>query len=292
LEVGPVTSLEPLPLATNWLGRRHLHLPTCPSTNDRAAAEGRAGAAEGLLVTTDAQTAGRGRLGRTWHAPAGENLAFSLLLRPARPAAEIPPLTLMAGAAVASALRALGFDARVKWPNDVLLGQPARDGEGGAGAGGDRVPLGRRRKVAGILTEASSLGERIGFVVVGVGLNVNTTHFPVELADRATSLRLARRDGQYGQERQDGEPLDRRAVLAAVLAAFEPAYERFCALGPPAAVAAWNEQADRDLRCRVRVGDREVEGVTEGVSADGALRLRADDGTLHLVVSGEVVPTI
>jgi len=273
-----VTSLEPLPLATTWLGRRHLHLPTCESTNDRAAAEGRAGAAEGLLITTDAQTAGRGRLGRTWHAPAGENLAFSLLLRPARPAAEIPPLTLMAGAAVAGALRALGFDARVKWPNDVLLGRPADAGEGVAG-----VSLGPRRKVAGILTEASSLGERIGFVVVGVGLNVNTTRFPAELAERATSLRLAR---------QEGQPLDRGEVLAAVLAAFEPAYERFCALGPPAAVAAWNEQADRDLRCRVRLGDREVEGVTDGVSADGALRLRADDGTLHLVVSGEVLPTL
>jgi len=284
-----LTTLAPLPLATTWLGRRHLHLPTCPSTNDRAAAEGRAGAPEGLLVTTDAQTAGRGRLGRTWHAPPGENLAFSLLLRPARPAVEIPPLTLMAGAAVAGALRGLGFDARVKWPNDVLLGRPGGDGQGVAGAGGERVPLGRRRKVAGILTEASSLGERVGFVVVGVGLNVNTTRFPAELADRATSLRLARRDGR---EEADGEPLDRGQVLAAVLAAFEPAYERFCALGPPAAVAAWNEHADRDLRCRVRVGERDVEGVTDGVSADGALRLRADDGTLHLVVSGEIVPAV
>jgi len=277
-----LTTLAPLPLATTWLGRRHLHLPTCPSTNDRAAAEGRAGAPEGLLVTTDAQTAGRGRLGRTWHAPPGENLAFSLLLRPARPAVEIPPLTLMAGAAVAGALRGLGFDARVKWPNDVLLGRPGGDGQGVAGAGGERVPLGRRRKVAGILTEASSLGERIGFVVVGVGLNVNTTQFPADLADKATSLRLAR----------GGEALDRGQVLAAVLAAFEPAYERFCALGPPAAVAAWNEHADRDLRCRVRVGERDVEGVTDGVSADGALRLRADDGTLHLVVSGEIVPAV
>jgi len=274
-----VTSLEPLPLTTAWLGRRHLHLPTCASTNDLAAAEGRAGAAEGLLVTTDAQTAGRGRLGRTWHAPAGENLAFSLLLRPARPPVEIPPLTLMAGAAVAGALRALGFDAHVKWPNDVLLAGPAGHGNDGR----DGVARPPRRKVAGILTEASSLGERIGFVVVGVGLNVNTTQFPAELADRATSLRLAR---------EGAEPLDRGEVLAAVLSAFEPAYERFCALGPPAAVAAWNEHADRDLRCRVRVGDREVEGVTDGVTADGALRLRADDGTVHLVVSGELLPTV
>ena len=82
--------MTPLPLTTAWLGRRHIHLPTCPSTNDLAADQGRAGADEGLVITTDAQTAGRGRLGRTWHAPPGENLAFSMLLRPARPAAQIP----------------------------------------------------------------------------------------------------------------------------------------------------------------------------------------------------------
>ena len=254
---------------TTWMGRRHRHLERCESTNDLAAAEGRAGAAEGLLVTTDAQTAGRGRLGRTWHAPAGENLTASLLLRPSRPSAEIPPLTLLVGGAVASGLRAMGFDARLKWPNDVLLG-----GFPGAAPG-------RRRKVAGILTEAASVGDRIGFVVVGIGLNVNTLAFPDALSEKATSLRLAR-----------GAPLDRAEILWNILAALEPAYERFCALGPAAAVALWDEHADRDLRCRVRLGDRDVEGVTEGVSPEGALRLRADDGSLHLVVSGEVLPSI
>jgi BirA family transcriptional regulator, biotin operon repressor / biotin---[acetyl-CoA-carboxylase] ligase len=266
--IGP-GALDPL-LGTSWLGRRHVHLETCQSTNDRAAAEGRAGEPEGLIVTTDAQTAGRGRLGRTWHSPPGENLAFSILLRPARPPAEIPPLTLLAGAAVASALRSSwSLDARLKWPNDVLL-------HGASGARPDHP-----RKVAGILTEAASLGDRLGHLVVGIGLNVNTDHFPEELADKATSLRLAR-----------GARLARAEVLASVLRSFERLYDGFRALGPAAAVAAWNEHADRDLRVRGRIGARDVEGVTDGVMPDGSLRLRSDDGTVHRIVSGEIITAV
>jgi BirA family biotin operon repressor/biotin-[acetyl-CoA-carboxylase] ligase len=261
----PVEDLRPEAvgprLATAWLGRRHVHVVTCGSTNDLAAAEARAGAAEGLLVTTDTQTAGRGRLGRSWHAPADESLAFSLLLRPARPAVEIPPLTLLVGAAVAAALRGLGLDARVKWPNDVLV----------------RVD-GRPRKVAGVLTEAASVGDHIGHVVVGIGINVNGRRFPAELAETATSLELGR-----------GAPVDRVAVLAGVLAAIEAAYEQFRAVGPGAAVALWDVYADRELRCRARVDGRDVEGVAEGVHPDGALRLRDDDGVVHRIVAGEIV---
>src|SRR5215813_10178127 len=97
--------------------RMRARVATCGSTNDVAAARGRAGAAAGLVIAADAQTAGRGRLGRTWHSPAGENLYVSLLLRPARPAAQIPPLTLLAGAAIARAVEALGVAPRLKWPN-------------------------------------------------------------------------------------------------------------------------------------------------------------------------------
>ena len=170
---------------------------------------------------------------------------------------------------MASALRSSwALDARLKWPNDVLL-------YGVPGAGPDHP-----RKVAGILTEAASLGDRLGHVVVGIGLNVNTdADFPSELADKATSLRLAR-----------GARLPRAEVLASVLGGRSSGlYEGFRALGPAAAVAAWNEHADRDLRVRVRVGDRDVEGVTDGVMPDGSLRLRADDGTVHRIVSGEIV---
>ncbi len=130
-------------LGTRWLGRAFEWHAACGSTNDLAAERAREGAAAGLVIAADAQTAGRGRLGRTWHSPAGDNLYLSILLRPTRPPSEIPPLTLLAGAAVARALAALGLAPRLKWPNDVEL----VDDEAG-----------RRRKVAGILTEMATRG--------------------------------------------------------------------------------------------------------------------------------------
>lgn len=249
-------------LDTAWLGRRHVHLARCGSTNDVAAAEARAGAAEGLLVTADEQTQGRGRMGRTWHAPPTANLTFSLLLRPQRAATEIPPITLLAGGALAAALRGLGFSPRVKWPNDLLLGAP-----------------GQGRKVAGILTEATTEGERIGHVVVGVGLNVNVIDFPAELADKATSLRAVA-----------STVLPRAVVLARVLRAFEDAYEGFRARGAAAATELWEAHADRGTRCRARADGVDIEGVTAGVDGSGALLLRDDTGVVRRVVSGEVVP--
>lgn len=251
-------------LDTSWLGRRHVHLERCGSTNDVAATEARAGAPEGLLVTADEQTDGRGRMGRTWHAPAGANLTFSLLLRPQRPAAEIPPITLLAGGALAVAVHGLGLgiEARVKWPNDLTVGTGPS-----------------RRKLAGILTEATTEGDRIGHVVVGVGLNVNAVDFPPELATKATSLRR-----EHG-----GEPLSRIMVLARVLRAFEDAFDDFRARGAAAATELWEAHADRGTRCRARVEGIDVEGVTAGVDATGALLLRDDAGELHRVVAGEVV---
>jgi BirA family biotin operon repressor/biotin-[acetyl-CoA-carboxylase] ligase len=245
-------------LHTRWLGREFEGLPVCPSTSDLLAERARAGAQAGLVIAADAQTDGRGRLGRTWHSPPGENLYVSLLLRPRRPAVEIPPLTLLAGAAVARAVAPLGVAPRLKWPNDVQLVDAS----------------GARRKLAGVLTEMVSAGTRVEHVVVGIGLNVNATAFPPELADRATSLRLAL-----------GRPMDRARVLAAVLDAFEPLYDEFEQRGPAGAVAAFTEFAALPQRCRV---DDRLQGVALGVDPDGALRLRDDAGQIHRVISGEV----
>jgi BirA family transcriptional regulator, biotin operon repressor / biotin---[acetyl-CoA-carboxylase] ligase len=247
-------------LGTRWLGRVYEWHETCGSTNDLAAARARDGAAAGLVVAGGEQTAGRGRLGRAWHSPPGESLYVSVLLRPTRPAAEIPPLTLLAGAAVARALVALGLAPRLKWPNDVQL--VAREGV---------------RKVAGLLTEMSSEGGRVGHVVVGLGLNVNATAFPDELAARATSMRLVA-----------GRAFERADVLAAVLAAFEPLYDEFEARGPAVAAAAWQPHAALGERCRVSVPGAPLEGVALGVDADCALRLRDDSGHIHRVLSGEI----
>src|SRR5262245_57206526 len=103
-ELAPTAARLAAKLGTRWLGRSYEWRASCPSTSDLAAACGRAGGVAGHVVAADAQTAGRGRMGRTWHSPVGENLYVSILLRPARPATEIPPLTLLVGAAVADAL--------------------------------------------------------------------------------------------------------------------------------------------------------------------------------------------
>jgi BirA family biotin operon repressor/biotin-[acetyl-CoA-carboxylase] ligase len=254
-------------LSTRWLGRACEHLATCGSTNDFAAARGRAGAPEGLVVITDEQTGGRGRLGRSWHATPGANLTFSVLLRPARPPVEVPPLTLLAGAAVAGAIAPFGVQPRLKWPNDVQLIGP------GATAGSPTAP----KKICGILTEMATEGDRVGHVVVGIGLNVNETALPPELGDRATSLALA-----------TGRPLDRVSVFAAVLAGLEDAYDDFRTNGPTAAVRRWAAYGAIGTRARVRVGEHDVEGVVQGLDPDGALRIAADDGRIHRVVSGEI----
>ncbi len=241
------------------LGRPVVYLPSCASTNDETATRALAGAEEGLLVVAGEQTAGRGRRGRVWLSPAGENLTFSLLLRPALTAQQAAPLTLLAGAALVTALASLGFSPRLKWPNDLLL--DTTDGP---------------RKVAGILTEMASEGSRVRHIVLGVGINVNSERFPAELATRATSLCLAR-----------GRLLERSEVLVAFVRSFEPVYDHFIAHGPVAALTNWNQHAVLGP-CSIERGGRHIEGIAEGVDPSGALLIRSGNGTVVPVHAGEV----
>ena len=248
-------------LHTRRLGRRYRLLSRCASTSDEVAAAARdSGDDEGLVIAADCQTGGRGRLGRSWHSPAGENLYFSLLLRPPTPPWMVPPLTLLVGGVAAEVLTAAGAQPRLKWPNDVLL--PTPDGP---------------RKVAGILTEMASERDRVRHVVVGVGINVNGRAFPPELADRATSLALA-----------TGRRFDRGALLAALLDALEPAYDQFLAAGPAQALDRWRRHSDLGRRCRIERDGTVIEGVAVDVDADGTLHVRGDDGRIHQVLSGEL----
>lgn len=137
---------------------------TVESTNDEVRQLAQSGAADGVIVLAERQTAGRGRRGAAWFSPPGESLAFSILVRPKEPKALWPRLALAAGVAVAEAVEASGVESGIKWPNDVWIGG---------------------KKAAGILVEAGS-----DFAVVGIGLNVNSTGFPPEVADIATSMRI------------------------------------------------------------------------------------------------------
>jgi BirA family transcriptional regulator, biotin operon repressor / biotin---[acetyl-CoA-carboxylase] ligase len=185
-----VSDLSPevlLPLLRGRLGQPYRFVAECTSTQRLVDPAG----PEGATVATDVQTHGRGRLGRTWEAPAGRALLFSVLLRPTPPMALWPELSLVAGEAVAAALGAsAGVDARLGHPNDVLI-------EG--------------RKAAGVLPEASA-----GRVVLGIGLNVNQSadELPSEAAKPPTSLRL-----------ETGREWPRAPLLAALLLRLEERYD-------------------------------------------------------------------
>jgi BirA family transcriptional regulator, biotin operon repressor / biotin---[acetyl-CoA-carboxylase] ligase len=248
-------------LTTAWLGRAWRHFADIGSTNDEAAAwaRGEAPAPSGAVVVADAQSKGRGRLGRRWHSPPRESLYFSVVLRPPLPPHRVPPLTLAAGVAVAETLVAFEVTPALKWPNDVLL-----DG----------------KKVAGILTEMSADLDHVHHVVVGIGVNLNTRDFPDDIAAIATSLALAR---------SDGGAVSRADFVALLCARLENWVNHFVADGAAPVVAAWKQHARFfGKRVQVTAGRDRIEGVAEDLEDDGALRLRLDDGRAYRVVAGEV----
>lgn len=219
----------------------------------------RDGAVEGTIVVAESQTAGRGRLGRTWHSPPGKNLYCSIVLRPALPPSTVPQLALVAGLSVARAIETLGLRPAIKWPNDVQL-----DG----------------RKVSGIITEMDAELERVHSVVLGIGVNVNATaeDFPSYLRDVATSLAIAA-----------GGPVDRLRFTASMLEALEADHRRFVAGGFAALRAEWERRSALAGRAvTVRTADTEVAGTVAGVDDDGALRLVDAGGTVRRVIAGEV----
>jgi BirA family biotin operon repressor/biotin-[acetyl-CoA-carboxylase] ligase len=228
------------------------------STNDDARRAAAAGAPHGAAFLADAQTRGRGRGAHVWHSPPGANLYLSLLLRPAIPAVRIAPLALVAGLAVARAVDPLlpGVPRPlIKWPNDVLV-----DG----------------RKLAGVLVEAQLRGADVTSVVVGVGLNVSTTRFPDELADRATSLALL-----------GSTSLDRVHVAARLLSELGRASALYEADG---LAPFLDELVARDALRGRAVEVAGLSGVAEGLDREGCLLVRDAAGVLRQVASGEVVP--
>lgn len=240
-----------------FAGRVH-HRPRVGSTNDVAAELAAAGAPHGTVVVADEQTAGRGRHGNRWFSPPGSGLYVSVLLRTDTP----PVLTLAAGVAAAEALaRTAGLDVMLDWPNDVVV-----DTAGG------------RRKVAGILAEASTAGDRVDRVVVGLGVNLRDGPWPPDVASRAASV-----------EGLTGRPVDAAALLIDLLAALAVR----CAEVESGRVAAllrrWEALAPSSRGAAVEwsEGPLRRRGVTEGVDEQGALIVRVG-GRRERLSGGEV----
>jgi BirA family biotin operon repressor/biotin-[acetyl-CoA-carboxylase] ligase len=229
------------------------------STNSEALRLAQEGAPEGTVVITDSQLKGRGRLDRTWESPPAANLYLSVILRPDLPAASASLIPLTAGVAVADAVSVYCRDGvRLKWPNDVLV-------EG--------------KKISGILTEMRTRGDRVAFVIVGIGVNINMRPhlFPPELRPTATSLRI-----------ETGTDIDRVDFTVRLLESLERMYRIFLNAGEDHIRDRWLQYADIVGR-RIEVIFKEdvQRGVVIGLDNSGALLLEGDAG-VQQVVAGDV----
>ena len=231
-------------------------LESCDSTQDELRARAAAGAPAFTAVRADVQRAGRGRRGRRWEAPAGTALLVSILLRPRRPAHELPALSLAGGVAAAECARAFGAAAALSWPNDIVC---------------------ESRKLAGVLAE---LGPDDS-VLLGIGMNLGSREGDLPPADRLipTSLLL-----------ETGSAPSAATALAALLDALQPLAEAFDEEGP-AAIAARARPLDALAGSEVQLrlaSDVTVQGTAAGIADDGSLLVRGPDG-VRAYASGEVV---
>ncbi|HTD68181.1 MAG TPA: biotin--[acetyl-CoA-carboxylase] ligase [Candidatus Limnocylindria bacterium] len=229
------------------------------STNDVVEKLARDGVAEGVVVFAESQTKGRGRMGRKWLSPPGRGLWFSVLLRPLMPPSSVTQLTIAAATAVARAVRVeTGLALQIKWPNDILI---------------------HGKKAVGILTELSAELDQVRYVVIGIGVDVNITEFPAELAEIATSLSAAA-----------GKNFIRAEIAAAILRELDTDYARVTRGEFAALAEEWEQQCvTLGQRVQIHIGDRTVAGRAESLDNDGALLLRTDYGHLERIVGGDVV---
>ena len=238
-------------LTTKYIARNTKYLPETDSTNEAAKRD--SASPDGSLYIAEVQTAGKGRLGRGWESPKGTGIWMSLLLKPDIAPQDISEITLIAGIAVC---RAVGHGAKIKWPNDIVIGS---------------------RKICGILTEMSAEIERVNHIVCGIGINVNTPSFPPELCDKATSLLI-----------ETGTKTSRAELRAKVMNEFEPLYESFIKDGFKSARNEYRKLCvtlDRDVQVIYR--KETIIGKAIDIDDDGGLIVDTDNGRI-IVTSGEV----
>jgi BirA family biotin operon repressor/biotin-[acetyl-CoA-carboxylase] ligase len=248
-------------LKTRFLGHHAYAYQNTRSTNDVALRLGANGVPDGTLVIAEYQTAGKGRLGKSWLSPPNCNILASLILLPKIQLYQMPVVTLLASVAVVSSIRFLTkLPAKIKWPNDVLI-----DG----------------KKVCGILTEAGATRKGEKFLVVGIGINVNITKdsFPLALKSTATSLRILL-----------GYEISRIQLLQQLLLEFEHRYILFNR-GDLKSIISEVKHLSNILGCRVRIEDNGSVAVGRAVDIDkdGALVLQNENGMLMRFMTGNVM---
>jgi BirA family biotin operon repressor/biotin-[acetyl-CoA-carboxylase] ligase len=248
-------------LHTRIIGRTLYHFYDVDSTNSfavRLIAHGRK-VPEGTVIIAEAQTAGRGRLGRSWHSRREAGIYFSMVLFPKAPPSLAPLFTLATAVAMHNAVeRYTGLDIDIKWPNDLLTGQ---------------------KKVCGILSEIQAEVDLVKTMIIGVGLNANHEELPEDIAGRATSLRIA-----------SGRIQSRIEILLEFFEEFETIYMDFERKGSRSIVDQWTRFSSfaNGRKIEIHDGVRKISGITRGLNPLGALKIEQKDGQIEEVYSGEV----
>jgi len=234
--------------------------PSLSSTNSVAAELATQTDRKAFIVVADHQTAGRGRLNRSWESPPGSNIYVSIVLRPELHPRDTTILTLLAGVAAASALRErAGVDVRLKWPNDLLIGP---------------------KKVGGILTEMRASAESVQFAIIGIGINVHyrTADMPLEIRSIATSL-----------AEETNITLSRSKILAALIGMIDLWLKKLTQNGKITIIEQWRTlSATLGKTVSVKQGDTVIDGIAEDIDSEGFLLVRQLDGTLVSIYAGDV----
>lgn len=252
-EVGPG-------LDTYVIGKRVVYHEEVTSTQDVAEELARRGVEEGLIVISEGQTKGGGRKGRSWASPAREGVYLSLILRPNLRPPQVPQIPLIAGVAVSKAIkRVTPLQPRIKWPNDITPGG---------------------KKVGGILTEMSCEIDQINYVVLGIGINVNTQRPLLPEPARGTATSLAEECGEY---------VSRVRLVQCLLAELEALYSEFLVSGFGTIREEWKAR-DITIGSKVRVSGEgeEIEGEALDIDKEGFLLVRKEDRDVKRIISGDV----
>jgi len=257
-----IAAIKPV-LQTRLFGKNIQYWAEVDSTNAALARLTKEGCEEGTVVLADAQSAGRGRLGKAWISPPGVNLHLSVLLKPQIKIGDVRFLTLIGSLAIADALDAQGVKSQVKWPNDVLVTD---------------------KKIAGVLADLQLHNGQIDYLILGMGVNLNIDRptidrFFGEAAAGATSLYEAL-----------GRSVDRNAFAAQLLGSLEQRYFAFLEQGKAIVLEQWRSRSFLGRRVSVREEDMHVDGIALDLDDEGCLVVALDDGSSVRVREGEVVP--
>jgi len=253
------SEITPL-LKTGRFGKTIHYFHTLESTNSQAYELAIQGAEEGEVVIAESQSKGRGRLGRIWFSPPYLNLYLSVILRPEIPPHQASLITLMAAVAAVEAIEIYsGLRPLIKWPNDILM---------------------NGRKMAGLLNEIKSEADRIHFVILGIGINLNIDQkmFPKEIQTLATSLK-----------EETGKVVSRKTFVAYLLQELEKWYNIFLEEGKTAILKSWRRWAQiKGKQVKITSFGETMRGTAIDVDPDGALIIKTEDGERKRVVAGDI----